>query len=90
VRIQVRNDGPAPAEHFVVRWAPEGEEIVPVGWDMDGLGANQEIMLSYNWIPNRTDENWRTVALVDENNEVNEIEEGAANTLEQYITVLEP
>ena len=90
VRIQVRNDGPAPAQHFVVRWAPEGEEIVPVGWDMDGLGANQEIMLSYNWIPNRTDENWRTVALVDENNEVNEIEEGAANTLEQYITVLEP
>jgi hypothetical protein len=57
---------------------------------MDGLGPNQEIPLTYNWIPSQTHENWRTAALVDENNEVNEIEEGEANTLEQFITVLEP
>jgi hypothetical protein len=90
VRIKVRNDGPVAAQHFVVRWAPEGEEVVPVGWDMDGLGSDQEITLTYNWIPNRINENWRTMALVDENNEVSEIEEGAANALEQFITVLEP
>jgi hypothetical protein len=90
VRVKVRNDGPEDAEHFVVRWAPEGEAEVPVEWDMDSLAAGEEKELVYPWIPRRVDENWRTVALLDLNNEVDEIEEGAGNRLEQFITVLEP
>jgi pSer/pThr/pTyr-binding forkhead associated (FHA) protein len=89
VRVKVRNDGPVTARHLVVRWAPDGMGVVPVEWDMDSLGADQEITLNYNWIPNRTGEDWRTVARVDAYDEVVEIGEGVANTLEQYITVLE-
>ena len=89
VRVKVRNDGPVAARHLMVRWAPDGMGVVPVEWDMDSLGADQEITLNYNWIPNQTGEDWRTVARVDAYDEVAEIGEGAANTLEQYITVLE-
>jgi len=90
VRVKVRNDGSRLAKHFVVHWAPVGEEVVPVEWDVDQLRAAEEKILSYNWIPNRTDDNWRTVATVDANEEVTEIGEGVANYLEQFITVLEP
>ncbi|MEJ2733945.1 MAG: FHA domain-containing protein [Anaerolineae bacterium] len=90
VRIKVRNDGPMDAEHFVVRWAPEGEAEVPVEWDMDSLAAGEEKELAYPWIPSRAGEDWQTMALVDLNNEVDEIEEGPGNRLEQFITVLEP
>lgn len=90
VRIKVRNDGPVAAEHFVVRWAPAGEEGVPVEWDVDLLAGGQETELIYSWIPNRADEKWWTLAIVDLNDEITEIEEGAANILEQPITVLEP
>jgi pSer/pThr/pTyr-binding forkhead associated (FHA) protein len=90
VRIKVRNDGPLAAGHFVVRWAPEGEGQVPVDWDVDSLGASEEKDLVYPWIPNRVDENWRTLATADLNKEVNEISEGVANSLGQIITVLEP
>jgi pSer/pThr/pTyr-binding forkhead associated (FHA) protein len=90
VRIKVRNDGPVAAGHFVVRWAPAGEEAVPVEWDVDSLAAGQEKELTYPWFPNRADEKWWTLAIADLNDEVGEIEEGAANILEQPITVLEP
>jgi len=90
VRIKVRNDGSALAKHFVVRWAPLGEEAVPVEWDVDQLRAGEEKTLSYSWIPNRSDDNWRTVATVDAGEAVTEIGEGVANYLEQFITVLEP
>jgi hypothetical protein len=90
VRIKVRNDGPIAASHFIVRWAPVGEEVVPVEWDVDSLGADEEKILSYNWLPNRADDNWRTAATVDVYEEVDEIESGVANYLEQFITVLEP
>ncbi len=90
VRIKVRNDGPVEAGHFVVRWTPGGEGQVPVEWDVDSLGTNQNKELLYPWIPSRAGANWRTVATIDLNNEVDEIEEGAANSLEQFITVLEP
>jgi pSer/pThr/pTyr-binding forkhead associated (FHA) protein len=89
VRIKVRNDGPVEAGHFVVRWAPDGSGQVPVEWDADSLGPEQGEELVYSWIPNRAADNWRTAATIDANREVNEIGEGAANTLEQFITVLE-
>jgi hypothetical protein len=89
VRVKVRNDGPQSAGHFVLRWAPEGAEAVPVEWDLDGLGSGQEKLLSYTWIPDRLQDSWRTEAIVDANNEVAEIEEGEANSLEQFITVIE-
>ncbi len=88
VRIKVRNDGPADAGHFVLRWAPEGEEVVPVEWDVDRLAAGQEKTLSYTWLPARAKSDWQTVATVDARDEVDEIEEGAANTLKQVISVL--
>jgi pSer/pThr/pTyr-binding forkhead associated (FHA) protein len=90
IQVKVRNDGPVGAEHFVVRWAPAGAEAVPVEWDMDLLGAGQEKELRYTWIPGRPDESWRTSAAVDVYDEVEEIEEGEANDLDQAITVLEP
>jgi hypothetical protein len=90
VRVKVRNDGPVDAEHFVVRWAPEGEDVVPVEWDVDRLDADQDKTLNYTWLPERAAENWRTAAIVDAYDEAPEIEEGAANYLEQFITVLEP
>ncbi len=90
VRVKVRNDGPVDAEHFVMRWAPEGEREVPVEWDVDSLAEGEEKELVYPWIPSRADENWRTEAVVDLNNEVDEIEEGEGNRMEQFITVLEP
>jgi hypothetical protein len=90
VRVKVRNDGSIDAEHFVVRWAPEGEAEVPVEWDMDSLAAGEEKELVYPWIPSRVGKDWQTMALVDLNNEVDEIEEGSGNRLEQFITVLEP
>jgi hypothetical protein len=90
VRIKVRNDGPVAAGHFVVRWAPAGEEAVPVEWDVDSLAAGREKELTYPWFPNRADEKWWTLAIADLNDEVGEIEEEAANILEQFITVLEP
>jgi hypothetical protein len=90
VRVKVRNDGPVGAGYFVVRWAPSGEESVPVEWDVDGLAAGGETELTYRWIPSRSDEQWWTLAIADLNGRVSEIEEGAANILEQYVTVLEP
>jgi pSer/pThr/pTyr-binding forkhead associated (FHA) protein len=90
VWIKVRNDGPVAARHFIVRWAPAGEEAVPVEWDVDSLPAGREKELTYPWFPNRADEKWWTLAIADLNDEVSEIEEGAANILEQFITVLEP
>jgi pSer/pThr/pTyr-binding forkhead associated (FHA) protein len=90
VRVKVRNDGPVDAGHFIVRWAPEGEGQIPVEWDLDSLGAGQEKELVYPWIPSRTNPEWWTVAIADLNHEVTEIEEGAANSLEQFITVFEP
>jgi hypothetical protein len=74
----------------VLHWTPEGEGEVPVEWDLDSLGAGQEKELIYPWIPSRAAENWRTVATVDLNNEVDEIGEVAANSLVQFITVLVP
>ncbi len=90
VRVKVRNDGPLEAGRFVVRWAPSGEESVPVEWDVDSLAAGGETELTYRWIPSRADEKWWTLAIADLNGRVSEIEEGAANILEQYVTVLEP
>jgi pSer/pThr/pTyr-binding forkhead associated (FHA) protein len=90
VQVKVRNDGPVDAGHFVLHWTPEGEGEVPVEWDLDSLGAGQEKELIYPWIPSRAAENWRTVATVDLNNEVDEIGEVAANSLVQFITVLVP
>ena len=89
VRVKVRNDGTVDADHFVVRWAPEGAEAVPVEWDVPGLPANQERELSYTWIPARTEEMWTTTARADAYREVEEIEDGQANVLEQTITVVE-
>ncbi len=91
VRVKVRNDGPVDAGHFVVGWAPEGEGQIPVEWDLDSLGADEERELAYPWIPSRVNPEWWTEAVVDMSDEVNEIAEGiAANSLVQYITVLEP
>jgi hypothetical protein len=90
VRVKVRNDGPVDAGHFIVRWAPEGEGQIPVEWDLDSLGAGQERELVYPWIPSRANPEWWTLAIADLNDEVTEIEEGAANSLEQFITVLQP
>jgi hypothetical protein len=90
VRLTVRNDGPVDAGHFAVYWVPEGQDEIPVEWDVDSLDAGQEKELVYGWIPSRTAVNWRTVAEVDLKREVEEIGEGQANRLEQYITVLEP
>jgi hypothetical protein len=89
VRVKVRNDGTVDAGHFVVRWAPEGAEAVPVEWDLPGLAANQDKVLSYTWIPARIEERWPTTARVDAYREVEEIEDGQGNVLEQTITVLE-
>jgi pSer/pThr/pTyr-binding forkhead associated (FHA) protein len=89
-RIKVRNDGPVGAGRFTLRWAPSGEEAVPVEWDIDYLGAGRVKDLQYSWIPDQANEGWRTRATVDAYEEVDEIEEGAANSLEQTITVLEP
>jgi hypothetical protein len=41
-------------------------------------------------IPARTGDSVRTIAVVDANDDVVEIEEAAANSLEQVVTVLEP
>jgi pSer/pThr/pTyr-binding forkhead associated (FHA) protein len=90
IRIKVRNDGPVGAGRFTLRWAPSGEEAVPVEWDIDYLAAGREKELQYNWIPDQANEEWRTQATVDAYEEVDEIEEGAANALEQTITVIEP
>lgn len=90
VRLTVRNDGSVDAGHFFVYWAPEGQGQIPVEWDVDSLAAGQEKELVYVWIPSRAAVNWRTVAEVDLNREVDEIGEGQANRLEQFITVLEP
>jgi hypothetical protein len=88
VRVKVRNDGPVLAGRFVVRWVPAGATEVPVEWDLDGLDAGQEMELTYTWLPVRPDENWQTVATVDVYDAVAEIEEGTANTLEQFIHVV--
>ena len=89
VRVKVRNDGSVGAGHFVLRWAPAGTESVPVEWDLDSLDAGQEKELKYTWIPARIEADWRTLATVDAYDEVEEIKEATANTLEQFITVLE-
>ena len=88
VQVKVRNDGPVDARHFAVRWAPSGKGVVPVVWDVDSLKAGQEIVLKYTWIPDRTKETWTTTATVDVYDDVTEIDEGPANTLEKAITVL--
>jgi len=90
VRLKVRNDGSVDAGHFIVRWAPEGEGQIQVEWDLDSLGAGQERELVYPWIPSRTNPEWWTKAIADLNDEVDEIEEGEANSLAQFITVLQP
>lgn len=90
VRVKVRNDGPVDAGHFIVRWAPEGEGQIPVEWDLDSLGADQERELVYPWIPSRANPEWWTLAIADLSDEVTEIEEGADNSLEQFITVFQP
>jgi hypothetical protein len=90
VRVKVRNDGPVEAGYFIVRWAPSGEESVPVEWDVDGLAAGGGTELAYGWIPSRADEQWWTLAIADLGGQVTEIEEGEANILEQSVTVLEP
>ena len=90
VRVKVRNDGPADASHFVVRWAPEGEGQIPVEWDVDSLASGADKELVYPWIPSQAAENWRTMATADLLTEIDEIGEGTANSLEQFITVLEP
>jgi hypothetical protein len=87
VQVKVRNDGPMDARHFVVRWAPAGEGVVPVEWDVSGLNAGQDKVLKYVWIPPQANETWSTSATVDIYDEVVEIEEGAANTLEKTVTV---
>lgn len=89
VRIKIRNDGPVDAGHFLLHWAPKGEEVVPVEWDLDSLTAGGEKTLSYTWLPDRAETDWQTVATLDVHDEVDEIEEGTANRLEQVITVLE-
>ena len=89
VRVKVRNDGTVDAGHFVVRWAPEGAEAVPVEWDLPGLPANQDRELSYTWIPARIEERWSTTARADAYREVDEIEDTQGNVLEQTITVVE-
>jgi len=88
VRIKIRNDGPVDAGHFLLHWAPRGEEVIPVEWDIDSLAAGREKMLSYTWFPDRAETDWQTVATIDVHDEVEEIEEEAANRLEQVITVL--
>jgi pSer/pThr/pTyr-binding forkhead associated (FHA) protein len=90
VRVKVRNDGPVDAGRFMVRWAPVGMNEVPVEWDMDRLGTGREMTLNYTWVPERAEDNWRTVAVVDAFDDVAEIEEGEANSLDQFITVLQP
>jgi hypothetical protein len=90
VRIKVRNDGPVDAGHFIVHWTPEGEGQIPVEWDLDSLDAGEEKELVYPWIPSRANPEWWTQAIVDLHDEVSEIDEGAANSLEQFITVLQP
>jgi hypothetical protein len=90
VRVTVRNDGPLHAEPFVLRWAPEGAEAVPVEWDLPGLAAGREVELTYTWLPSRARESWPTTATVDVYDEVDEIVESAGNSLTQDITVLEP
>ncbi|MCL7452455.1 MAG: FHA domain-containing protein [Anaerolineae bacterium] len=89
VRVKVRNDGTLEAGHFVVRWAPQGAEAVPVEWDLPGLPANQDKVLSYTWIPARVEDRWPTSAQADAYQEVEEIEEGLGNVVEQTITVVE-
>jgi hypothetical protein len=88
VRLKVRNDGPVAAGHFIVRWAPQGQGQIPVEWDLDSLGAGEQRDLVYPWIPSVANPEWWTSATVDLNDEVTEIEEGEANSLEQFITVL--
>jgi hypothetical protein len=90
VRVKVRNDGSVEARHFIVRWAPAGEGVVPVEWDVDRLADDEEKVLSYNWIPNQASDSWRTMATIDVYDDVSEIEEESANYLEQFIAVLEP
>ncbi len=89
VQIKIRNDGTQEAGHFVVRWSPAGEESIPVEWDVDHLAAGDAQTLSYPWIPTRAEEKWWTLAVVDLNDEVAEIAEGAANILEQWVAVQE-
>jgi hypothetical protein len=90
VRVKVRNDGPVDAGPFVLRWAPEGTEAVPVEWDVPGLAARQEWELTYTWLPSRVRDGWPTTATVDVYGQVEEIEEGEGNSRTQEITVLEP
>jgi hypothetical protein len=90
VRLTVRNDGTVDAGPFVVRWAPDGQGQVPVEWDLERLAAGQQRELVYPWIPSRTAVNWRTLATIDLYDTIEEIEEGPANDLAQFITVLEP
>lgn len=90
VRVKVRNDGTLAAGHFVLRWAPEGKETVPVEWDLLGLAAGEEKVLDYTWIPDEAREDWPTTVTVDPYEEVEELEESGTNRLEQAITVLEP
>jgi hypothetical protein len=90
VRVKVRNDGFLDAGPFVLRWAPEGDEAVPVEWDVPGLAARQETELTYTWLPSRVRESWPTTAMVDVYGQVEEIEEGEGNSRTQEITVLEP
>ncbi|MEJ2208222.1 MAG: FHA domain-containing protein [Anaerolineae bacterium] len=90
VRIKIRNDGTLAADHFVLRWAPQGRETVSVEWDLLGLAAGEEKELDYTWIPDEARENWPTTATVDAYKEVDELEEAGTNSLEQAITVLEP
>ncbi len=90
VRIKVRNDGTLAAGHFVMRWAPEGREAVPVEWDLLGLSAGEEKVLDYTWIPSEVRERWPTTVTVDPYQEVAELEEGETNRLEQAVTVLHP
>jgi hypothetical protein len=90
VRVTIRNDGSRGASHFVVRWSLVDDQAVPVEWDLPGLDAGESKELSYTWIPATTGDNLATRAIVDPNEEVEEIEEGANNTLEQTIAVLKP
>lgn len=90
VRVRVRNDGSLGAGHFVLRWAPEGRETVPVEWDVLGLAPGEEKVLDYTWIPDQARENWPTILTVDPYEEVEELEEAGTNSLEQAITVLDP
>ncbi|MDD3826592.1 MAG: FHA domain-containing protein [Anaerolineae bacterium] len=90
VRVTVRNDGPVDAGAFVLRWAPEGAEAVPVEWDVPGLAGGKAMELTYTWLPGATHEAWPTTATVDVYGQVDEIEEGEGNTLTQEIAVLEP